>query len=75
MKRDEEGWWRPAGPLPSDGVGEFDYGFRLNGEDRVRPDPRSRWQPDGVHGWSRSFDPDAFNWTDETWTGRQLAGG
>ena len=75
MKRDEEGWWRPAGPLPSDGVGEFDYGFRLNGEDRVLPDPRSRWQPDGVHGWSRTFDPDAFNWTDETWTGRQLAGG
>ena len=75
MARDEDGWWRPAGPLPADGVGEFDYGFRLAGEDRILPDPRSRWQPDGVHGWSRTFDPDAYHWTDESWTGRQLAGG
>ncbi|HZA03134.1 MAG TPA: malto-oligosyltrehalose trehalohydrolase, partial [Propionibacteriaceae bacterium] len=75
MQRDEDGWWRPAGRLPADGVGEFDYGFRLNGEDRVLPDPRSRRQPDGVHGWSRTFDPDGFTWSDRAWTGRQLAGG
>ena len=75
MQRDEDGWWWPAGPLPADGIGELDYGFRLNGEDRVLPDPRSRWQPDGVHGWSRTFDPDGFTWSDRAWTGRQLAGG
>ena len=40
------------------------------------PDPRSRRQPDGVHGWSRDLRPGrAIAWTDQTWTGRQLAGG
>jgi maltooligosyltrehalose trehalohydrolase len=75
MERDHEGWWRPVEPLPDDGVGEFDYGFRLDGAEAVLPDPRSRRQPDGVHGWSRTHDPDNFGWTDEAWTGRQLAGG
>jgi maltooligosyltrehalose trehalohydrolase len=75
MERDDEGWWRPVEPLPNNGAGEFDYGFRLDGAEKVLPDPRSRRQPDGVHGWSRTFDPDRFDWTDEAWTGRQLAGG
>ena len=65
----------PAEPLPDDGVGEFDYGYRLDGADTVLPDPRSRRQPDGVHGWSRTYDPDSYSWSDESWTGRQLAGG
>ena len=60
MEADEEGWWHPAEPLPDDGVGEFDYGYRLDGADTVLPDPRSRRQPDGVHGWSRTYDPDAY---------------
>ena len=79
-RRDDEGWWHPAGPLP-EGLGEeggteqFDYGFVLDGSDTVLPDPRSRRQPDGVHGWSRTYDPDTFTWTDQKWNGRQLAGG
>ena len=75
MERDDEGWWRPVGPLPQDGEGEFDYGYRLGGDDLVLPDPRSRRQPEGVHGWSRTYDVTAYPWTDEKWTGRQLAGG
>ena len=80
MVRDEQDWWHPTEPLPpgpsgAPGVGEFDYGYELDGSGQVRPDPRSRRQPDGVHGWSRSYDPDAYRWTDERWTGRQLAGG
>ena len=47
----------------------------LDGSDTVLPDPRSRRQPDGVHGWSRTYDPDTFTWTDQVWNGRQLAGG
>ena len=27
------------------------------------PDPASRFQPDGVHGWSEVVDPLAYNWT------------
>ncbi|HET6759392.1 MAG TPA: malto-oligosyltrehalose trehalohydrolase, partial [Propionibacteriaceae bacterium] len=29
----------------------------------------------GVHGWSRTFDADEYVWSDQMWTGRQLAGG
>src|SRR4051812_6673678 len=75
MERDEEGWWRPSAPLPQDGVGEFDYGYVLNGSETVLPDPRSQRQPEGVHGWSRTYDATAYPWQDERWTGRQLAGG
>jgi maltooligosyltrehalose trehalohydrolase len=44
------------------------YMFRLDG-DRERPDPASRYQPDGVHGPSAVVDPNAFAWTDDTWRG------
>ena len=46
------------------------YGFEIDGT--VLPDPRSRWQPDGVHGLSASFD-EPFEWT--PWAGRSLEGG
>jgi maltooligosyltrehalose trehalohydrolase len=47
------------------------YFYRLdNGPDR--PDPASRWQPDGVHGPSAVVDP-AFAWRDEGWQGVPLA--
>ncbi|EYD77718.1 Malto-oligosyltrehalose trehalohydrolase [Rubellimicrobium mesophilum DSM 19309] len=50
------------------------YGFRLDGEDVVRPDPASRCQPDGPDGWSRVVDPGLFPWTDDAWTGVTLPG-
>jgi maltooligosyltrehalose trehalohydrolase len=39
------------------------YWFRLDGE-RLRPDPASRWQPEGPHQPSAYVDPSAFRWTD-----------
>jgi maltooligosyltrehalose trehalohydrolase len=51
-----------------------DYSIVLDGNPAL-PDPRSRWQPNGVHDQSRVFDPSEFTWTDGAWTGRQLAGG
>ena len=47
-----------------------DYGFSLDGGP-TRPDPRSAWQPHGVHALSRTYDHDAFSWT-EDWTGIPL---
>lgn len=44
------------------------YRYLLDG-DKVRPDPASRFQPEGVHGPSALVDPDAFAWTDRGWTG------
>jgi maltooligosyltrehalose trehalohydrolase len=45
------------------------YGYRVdNGE--LRPDPASRFQPDGVHGLSQVIDPSAFTWSDDRWRNR-----
>jgi maltooligosyltrehalose trehalohydrolase len=48
------------------------YQYRLDGE-RYRPDPASRWQPEGVHGPSVVVDPAAFPWTDQGFAGRAPA--
>ncbi|HEY2732724.1 MAG TPA: malto-oligosyltrehalose trehalohydrolase, partial [Polyangiales bacterium] len=40
-----------------------DYRYVIDG-DLTRPDPRSRHQPDGVHGASRVIDPNQFLWSD-----------
>src|SRR5262245_6846656 len=47
------------------------YQYRLDGT-RYRPDPASRWQPEGVHGPSVVVDPAAFTWTDEGFRGHGL---
>ncbi|MDL5352688.1 malto-oligosyltrehalose trehalohydrolase [Microbacterium sp. zg-YB36] len=65
------GWWTVDVDLDE---GER-YGFVLGESEALRPDPRSRRQPDGVHAASAHFDPTSFEWTDSAWTGRQLAGG
>jgi maltooligosyltrehalose trehalohydrolase len=61
------GWW--GGNAPAG-----DYAFVLGGDDTPLPDPRSRWQPGGVHAATRPYDQDAFDWTDRSWTGRPLRG-
>ncbi|HQY98437.1 MAG TPA: malto-oligosyltrehalose synthase [Propionicimonas sp.] len=72
MAQGTDGWWRPAEPEP---LGRIDYGFLVDDRSEPLPDPRSRWQPHGVHGLSRTFEPSEFSWHDAGWTGRQLAGG
>lgn len=49
-----------------------DYCYVVDGE--VLPDPRSQWQPNGVHEPSRVYEH-RFEWTDQHWTGRALPGG
>jgi maltooligosyltrehalose trehalohydrolase len=59
MTAGSDGWFCADVPLaPGD-----DYGFRVDGGP-VRPDPRSPFQPHGVHGLSRVVDHSAFSWTD-----------
>jgi maltooligosyltrehalose trehalohydrolase len=48
------------------------YQYRLDGE-RYRPDPVSRFQPEGVHGPSMVVDPSGFPWTDQAFAGHALA--
>jgi maltooligosyltrehalose trehalohydrolase len=64
------GWWQLAVPDVTHGT---DYAFRVDGGE-PRPDPRSVWQPHGVHGPSRRYDHDRFEWTDQGWRGVPLAG-
>jgi maltooligosyltrehalose trehalohydrolase len=67
----DDGWWTTDDVLPVVGAR---YGFRIDEDDAVRPDPRSRFQPEGVHGPSEVVDPDRFRWTDDAWTGRPARG-
>ncbi len=78
MEAKGDGWWRWRAPaLPESGTAAYpclDYGFRLD-DGPVTPDPRSAWQPHGVHGESRSFDASAHTWRDATWAGPQQGEG
>ncbi|MFI5781509.1 malto-oligosyltrehalose trehalohydrolase [Nocardia sp. NPDC051570] len=70
MTADTRGWWR-AELAAEDGLR---YGFLLDDDPAVLPDPRSPRQPDGVHGRSAVHALDSGRWTDAGWTGRPLAG-
>ncbi|MDH5499381.1 MAG: alpha-amylase family glycosyl hydrolase, partial [Nitrospira sp.] len=47
------------------------YRYLLDGQ-KARPDPASRFQPDGVHGPSAVVDSDSFRWNDGAWRGIPL---
>jgi maltooligosyltrehalose trehalohydrolase len=69
---DERGWWgvavEQAGP-------RTDYGFVVDDDAQAWPDPRSEWQPYGVHGASRVYDQAAFVWSDGGWQAPALSSG
>jgi maltooligosyltrehalose trehalohydrolase len=66
---DERGSWsvrvQDAGP-------GTEYGFVLDDDPKAYPDPRSQWQPHGVHGLSRVYDQGAFRWSDGGWNALPL---
>ena len=47
------------------------YRYRLDGRTE-RPDPASRFQPQGVHGPSQVVDSGSFPWRNDGWTGIPL---
>ena len=49
------------------------YRYQLDGGEAY-PDPGSRYQPEGPHGWSEIINPDAFVWTDGNRPGVHLPG-
>jgi maltooligosyltrehalose trehalohydrolase len=63
MRRAERGWWRVE--LSAE-LSHPDYGFSLDGGEPL-PDPRSPYQPHGVHGLSRPVDHSAFAWRYARW--------
>ena len=69
---DEQGWWRLE--VDEAGAGS-DYGYLIDDDERLYPDPRSEWQPDGVHGLSRLYDQNSFAWNDAGFQSPPLASG
>jgi maltooligosyltrehalose trehalohydrolase len=64
----EEGWFTGC---VCDAQPGTEYFFVLN-EGISVPDPRSQFQPQGVHGPSRIIDH-SFEWTDQRWQAKPLA--
>jgi len=58
---DSQGWWRAG--VDNAGPGT-EYGYVIDDDSKPYPDPRSQWQPNGVHGLSRVYDHSAFQWSD-----------
>ena len=69
---DERGWWRLSVKQATEGA---EYGFLIDDDKKVYPDPRSQWQPHGVHGLSRVYDQNAFDWSDAAFRPPPLASG
>jgi maltooligosyltrehalose trehalohydrolase len=71
-------------PMQSEAAGYFSatlaasvgcrYGFRLGSDERLYPDPASRWQPEGPEAPSALADLSAFEWRDRAWPGVALPG-
>lgn len=70
MIRGEHGWWHAVVAAAADAR----YGFVLDDDPTVLPDPRSPRQPDGVHERSQLWQPRSDAWTDAGWQGRSIAG-
>jgi maltooligosyltrehalose trehalohydrolase len=61
---DQKGWWS----LCVEQAGcNTDYAYLVDDDPTPYPDPRSAWQPRGVHAASRVYDRGAFQWTDANW--------
>ena len=72
VRLESEGNGYHSGQIGRAGPGTL-YRYRLDGE-TTRPDPASRWQPEGPHGPSCVVDPSAFAWTDRGWRGLSIRG-
>src|SRR5947208_475271 len=62
--------WRTC-PVPE---GAPEYALAIGGGVPL-PDPRSHWQPYGVHGPSRLVDHSSFQWSDDGWRAPCLSSG
>jgi maltooligosyltrehalose trehalohydrolase len=64
------GWWRLKTRELAPGA---DYAFFVDDDEEPIPDPRSRFQPHGIHGVSRIIDDRTFVWTDESFEAPALS--
>jgi maltooligosyltrehalose trehalohydrolase len=67
MQPEPDGYWSH---VQSDVREGQRYEYRQEGG-TARPDPCSRWQPDGVHRPSAVFCPEQMQWSENNWAGVQ----
>ncbi|MGB0971950.1 MAG: malto-oligosyltrehalose trehalohydrolase [Mycobacterium sp.] len=70
MTRGNDAWWRTVVGAES----YARYGFVLDDDPKVLPDPRSPRQPEGVHRRSQLWRPAPDSWTDDDWQGQSVEG-
>jgi len=68
LEAGDRGWW--SAEVEDAGPGT-DYWFVVDGSDPI-PDPRSPFQPLGIHGPSQLIGP-SFPWTDQQWQPKPLS--
>ena len=66
----KDAWGYYAGTIPAR---ESDRYYYVIDNTAVRPDPASRYQPEGVHGPSQVVNPSSFPWKDDGWRGVPLS--
>jgi maltooligosyltrehalose trehalohydrolase len=69
MQRCKDDWWKSQ--VAEAGPGSL-YQFRIDAGDPL-PDPRSAYQPQGIHGPSLVVDHATFRWTDQGWQAKPLS--
>jgi maltooligosyltrehalose trehalohydrolase len=75
LQKQNGGWWQADIDAARPGV---DYAYflddpALDDQALALPDPRSPWQPNGIHSPSRLLDHAAFPWTDAAWEAPPLS--
>lgn len=70
MRLSGDGWWHTTVEAAPDAR----YGYLLDEDPAVLPDPRSARQPDGVHARSQLWSASDSAWTDGGWSGRSVEG-
>jgi maltooligosyltrehalose trehalohydrolase len=71
LEAEESGYF--SGLVETAGAGTL-YRFVPDNDEKLYPDPASRFQPEGPHGPSQVIDPGAFEWTDREWRGVEIKG-
>ena len=66
MERSGRGCWSAR---VAEDAQDVEYAFLIDDDAKPYPDPRSLWQPLGVHEPSRVYDHARFQWTDAAWEG------
>ena len=70
LAREEEGYF--SGTIAAS-AGDR-YQLKLGTDEKLYPDPASRFQPEGPHGPSEIVDAASFAWTDRGWAGMSREG-